>query len=149
MQITVSDRYEIEAGLLVKTAYIVISIRDPKRRKAQVRRQSGLQAVLDVAFHDAEPTQLKRPPGIVVMTDRQAKEIWEFILRHAELVGTIVVHCEQGMSRSPAVAAAIARWFQQDESHFFNTFQPNKHVYELMKKHQPSTPPPASSRPSG
>jgi hypothetical protein len=38
------------------------------------------------------------------------------------------------MSRSPAVAAAIARKLGIDETRFWDEHQPNRYVYELMVK---------------
>ena len=43
MNFIVTDRESIEAGLLVRTAYVVISIRDPDKKKAAVRKTSGLR----------------------------------------------------------------------------------------------------------
>jgi hypothetical protein len=49
-----TDREDIEEGVLVRSAYVVISIHDPDKPKAKVRKQSGLRDVLYLAFHDAE-----------------------------------------------------------------------------------------------
>src|ERR1017187_10576663 len=103
MNFIVTDRETIEAGLIVRSAYIVISIRDSDKRRAKVRKQTGLREVLYLAFDDAEPTdQMALPPEIKLMTREQAAKIHKFVEKHKSGVGTIVVHCEQGMSRSPA-----------------------------------------------
>jgi hypothetical protein len=47
-------------------------------------------------FHDAEPLRNGKPPDeIVLMTASHARKIWDFVLRHYQDIGTIVVHCEQ------------------------------------------------------
>jgi len=111
----------------------VISIRDPGTRPARVRRPAGLRDTLFLAFHDAEPTEnLALPPEIRPMSPDDAEEIWNFVLRHKPHVGTIVCHCEQGMSRSPAVAAALAKALGEDSAVFFAEYQPNMFVYNLI-----------------
>jgi predicted protein tyrosine phosphatase len=133
MKFIVTDRESIQGGLLVGRPYIVISICDPGRRKAAVPRQAGFRGVLRVAFHDAEPTaNFRLPTSIRLMTPRQADQIRRFVQQHGDEVKAIVVHCEQGMSRSPAVAAALCRAMGGDDSRFFRDYMPNKHVFQLM-----------------
>ena len=134
MEFHVTDREGIERGVLVPSAYIVISIYDPEREKPKVKNQAGLRAVLQLAFHDAEPTgspTLDR--RVMVMSEDQARQIWRFVDRHKDAVGTVVVHCERGMSRGPAVAAALCASLGGDEAVFFQAFQPNGHVYRLVR----------------
>ena len=133
MEIIVTDRASIEAGILVRTRYVVISIRDARSRKPKVRKQPGLIDVLFLEFDDAEPSiNLALPASIRLMTPTDAKAIWEFVGLHQKTVGTVVVHCEQGMSRSPAVAAAVAKKFGLEEKRFWRDHQPNTFVYGLM-----------------
>ena len=134
LEIIATDRKSIEAGFVIRSSYVVISIRDPDKKPAKVRKQGGLKAVLHLAFHDAEPaTSMKLPDDIELISDEQAQQIWTFVgLHHAE-VGAIVVHCEQGMSRSPAVAAAISHGLGLDEARFWREYQPNRYVYEKVR----------------
>jgi len=135
MKFIVTDRESIEGGILIRSAYVVISIRDPNKRKVRVLKQPGVRDVLYMAFHDAEPVKsMPMPPRIKLMTETQAKEIWDFVRRHDKQVETVVVHCEQGASRSPAVAAALCRGFGSDDSRFFRRYRPNSYVYLLMLK---------------
>lgn len=133
MTIIVTDRCGIESAVHVRSAYVVISIHDPDMPRARVRRQSGLRDVLYLAFHDAEPTANGAPPaGVTLMTPEHARQIREFVERHRSEVGAVVVHCEAGVSRSPAVAATLARWLGLDERCFHRDYQPNGHVYRLL-----------------
>lgn len=142
MEIIVADRETIEAGLLVKAAYVVISITDPDKRKARIPKQSGLRGELLLSFHDAEPTErMKLPHDIKLMTENAARQVWQFVAKHRASVGAIVVHCEQGMSRSPAVAAAIAKHMGLDESRFWQEHQPNRYVYSLLCRTYPAVSP--------
>lgn len=133
MKLIVSDRRSVERGLVVRSTYSVISIHDPDKPPAAVPRTSGLHRVLHLAFHDAEPAaSLVTPPDIVPMTEAHAEQIRAFVEEELAHVQAMVVHCEQGMSRSPAVAAAIARSLGLDEKPFFARYMPNTYVYKLV-----------------
>ena len=83
--------------------------RDSDAARARVPKVAGLRGVLHLAFDDAEPTgSFQLPADIKLMTQHQTRRIWRFVRYHREQVGAFVVQCHQGMSRSPAVAAAIA-----------------------------------------
>ena len=133
MDFIVKDRDSIEHGVLVRSSYVVISIRDPDKRKARVRRQPGLRDVLYPAFRDAEPvTNMTLPADITLMTADHANQIWQFVRKWERQVGAVVVNCEQGMRRSPAVAAALCKGHGGNERCFFREYQPNQHIYKLM-----------------
>jgi predicted protein tyrosine phosphatase len=133
MNFIISDRASIEAGILVKSSYVVISIHDPDTKKARIPKQSGLRDVLTLAFHDAEPSEpLVLPEHVMLMTQEDAMKAWNFARKWAGRVGAVVVHCEQGMSRSPAVAAALCRAMGGDDATFFMQYQPNRFIYDLM-----------------
>ncbi len=134
LNIIVSDRATIEAGILVRSSYVLISIHDPYKPRPRVPKQSGLRDVLYLAFHDAEPSvSLALPDGVRLMTALHAEQIVRFVEKHRGQVGAVVVHCEQGMSRSPAVAVGIALLIGQPAERFLNRYQPNQHVLDRMR----------------
>lgn len=155
MKIIVTDRHFIESGIVVRHPYVVISISDPDKPKPVIPRRCGLKAVFHTAFHDAEPVEKQPlPSGIVLMTLGQADAIWMFVKEHQEEIGCIVCHCEQGMSRSPAVALALAEAFRIDTRKIKADYQPNPYVYRLMIEAIKETPrtefhvtPPSASSP--
>ena len=133
MKILVAGRAEIEKGIPVRTPYVVISVYDPGKSKPNIPRAAGFRGVLFLQFHDAEPSPgFELPAEIVLMTADDARAIWNFVRQYRNTVGTIVVHCEQGMSRSPAIAAALSRVLGEDEARFFAEYQPNKYIYDLL-----------------
>lgn len=135
MQFIVEGRQAVERGIVVRCPYIVISIRDPGRRPARIRRTAGLRGTLHLSFHDAEPTTAMRlPDSITLMTVADAERIWAFVQEHLPEIGAIVCHCEQGMSRSPAVAAALAEALGEAPTPIVRWTQPNQTVYRLLKK---------------
>jgi predicted protein tyrosine phosphatase len=140
MEILVTDRQSIERGFLVRCSYALISIRDPGVRRARIPKSTALRGVLHLAFHDAEPVRNMPLPGdVVLMSEGQAREIWQFVDRQKADVGAFVVHCHQGMSRSPAVAAALATYLGLDDSAFWRDYMPNRHVYRVMRETMPTS----------
>jgi predicted protein tyrosine phosphatase len=133
MEFIVASRGEIERGIIVRHPYVVISISDPGTPLPRVRRPPAFRDVLYLQFHDEEPVKgFKSPRDIVLMTEDEARAIWEFVDRYRAGVGAIVVHCEQGASRSPAVAAALAKALGEDGDRFFVEYVPNQFVYNLV-----------------
>jgi predicted protein tyrosine phosphatase len=141
VEFIVRDRESVERGILVRSSYILISIRDPDKRKVKVPKQSGLRDVLHLDFHDAEPADnMALPEDIMLMTDKQARQVWSFVKKWQGEIGAVVVHCEQGMSRSPAVAAALCKILGGDDTRFWKEFQPNRYVYRLLLGAAEATP---------
>lgn len=133
MNVIVSDRQSIEAGIVVRSAYVLISIRDPLKPLAKIPAQSGLRDVLYLAFDDAEPCEnLVLPKDVTLMSSHHAEQIVSFVERYRDEVAAVVVHCEQGMSRSPAVAIGICHLLGQDSGKLWRNYQPNGHVIRLM-----------------
>ena len=126
----VADRDEAERGVLIRSSFVVISISDPGSPTPKVRRPSNCLGVLHLSFHDAEPHR-SLPAGVVLISIEQAQAIRAFVEEHSA-VGALLVHCEQGASRSPAVAAAICNASGGDPSSFFEDYVPNQFVYETV-----------------
>ena len=150
MKLIVTDRRFIESGIVVRTPYIIVSIYTPGRPKPAIPRRVGLKSVFYTSFHDAEPgdDDFRIPDDIVLMTRDQARAIWKFVKRYQSQVGSIVCHCEQGISRSPAVAIALAEAFGSDTKEIKAHAHPNQHVYRLMCqaiKASPNGPKPAQN----
>ena len=149
MRFIVASRGEIERGIVVRTPYAVVSITDPDNPRARIPKSAGFRGVLHVQFHDAVPVDGEvLPQDIVLMTTEHAEKIWRFVARHQDQVGTIVVHCEQGMSRSPAVAAALADRLGGNSVRFFREYQPNEYIYGLMLSVAPDSKPAADDHPA-
>ncbi len=131
MQLIVTSRLEIEAGIVVRSAYVVVSISDANAPPPKLIRGAGFRDAIYLHFDDTEPEgSFGRQP----MTIDQAKQIWDFVWRHRQHVGAIVCHCHAGMSRSPAVAAGLAEGLGESPSAIFAEYCPNQHVLEMMRQ---------------
>ena len=112
--------------------YVVVSIANPGSPHPELRESPHRLGVLRLAFDDVEPNRRDSRGGRTPMTPGQAREILAFVEAHLERLELIVVHCEAGVSRSPAVAAALWRWLEGTRGPFFERFRPNAHVYRTM-----------------
>lgn len=117
----------------MRSAYGLISIRDPDKPKVKVPKSTLLKATLSLAFHDAEPTAgFRLPDNVRLMTREDAKAVWAFVRGLPPDVSTVVVHCEQGMSRSPGVAIGLCQGLGIDAAQLLAEFMPNVYVMKLV-----------------
>lgn len=61
-----------------------------------------------------------------------ATEILDFVEEYWGRVKVFLIHCDVGLSRSPAVAAALSRIYYDDDGPWFEMHFPNYLVYELL-----------------
>ena len=132
MQILVEDRRTVENGIALRVPYIVISIHYPTGRPAEIPPDPNCRGTLWLSFHNADPAQ-EAVSSDGWLTEADAERIWAFVQKHRAGIGAIVCHCEQGMSRSPAVAAALAEALGEDPTPIVRWTQPNQTVYQLLK----------------
>ena len=95
-----------------------------------VLSEANRVGLLQLAFQDIE---FQSRSGAI--SPNQAEEILKFVETHKN-VDNILVHCEAGTSRSPAIAAAIANIYNkgEDKIWFHEPYIPNKLVYNAVLK---------------
>ncbi|MEA4869532.1 MAG: hypothetical protein VB062_02705 [Christensenella sp.] len=105
----------------------LISIMDHKR---DCTERYPVERVLRLCFDDAVDTRFWQN----LMTGEQADAICSFVLKFGRELDWLVIHCSEGRSRSPAIAAGILGGLRQDESEIWNNpdYQPNPYVYRLV-----------------
>jgi len=115
----------------------VISIRNPGTPPPNLHPDWG--AILSLQFHDTDPakpmsSKLRQRVAekLPWMTIEDATALIKFVRRMSEKkCEYYLVHCESGVSRSPAVAKWIAREFRlQDPGPAARIY--NRHVYGLL-----------------
>lgn len=87
-------------------------------------------AICKVAFWDTDVVVRGQPR----MTECQAEEILKFADEYWDKVETLLIHCDAGRSRSPAVAAALSRIKVGHDDGYFNSHIPNRWVYGTLLK---------------
>ena len=126
-QLTPELFYMAQNGAPERTA--LISIMDHNRDCIE---RYPSPRVLRLCFDDAD----NRTFWQNLMTQEQADAICAFVLRYAREIDTLIIHCTQGVSRSPAVAAGILGGLRQDESQIWEDpgYRPNPLVYRLVRE---------------
>ena len=135
MKIHVFTREQIETGIQIKPAYVVISIRNSGEPRAKVKKQPGLRDVLYLAFSGIDPAHgVRLQRKIKYFTPAQADKICAFVQRHKADVGAFVVHCNKGTARSPAVAAAISEALGMDAKRFWRIHTPSTYIFKVLSE---------------
>lgn len=62
----------------------------------------------------------------------EANQILDFVNEHWDNIDTLLVHCEAGVSRSPATAAAISKIKFGKDDVWFKNYIPNRRVYRVL-----------------
>ena len=83
--------------------------------------------LLRLVFDDI--TQSDMPQSF---TPSLAAEILDFVASVWDKADSIPIHCDVGLSRSPAVAAALSRIYYGDDGPWFELDFPNPLVYKLL-----------------
>lgn len=118
------------------TQAVMISISDPNMvytTRPFCSTENRICAILPLMFCDAD-----RPGKNVygyetiendLMSAEDAQKVARFVKAHADK--RIVVHCDAGISRSAGVAAAIMKYYTNDDMEFFcsGQFCPNMWCY--------------------
>lgn len=135
MDFVVLSRAHVELEAFTpKRPHITISITDPSSRKGKDFGEANLfpsdkrLATLRLEFYDITESVGHYYP----VTKEQTEQIINFVKEWQDKVKLIIVHCEAGISRSAAVAAALSKWLNNEDLFFFENFCPNEVVYSYM-----------------
>jgi predicted protein tyrosine phosphatase len=113
--------------------FVVISFTDIDSEPAAIPQHERCKDILRLQFHDTDRLGEKfLGVELVPIAEMQAQEIWDFFKKHKDRVGTVIVHCEAGISRSAGCAAALAKAIGESDERFFKYFHPNRLVYRLV-----------------
>jgi predicted protein tyrosine phosphatase len=129
--------------------HAIISIGEPKRckderlNKAEFADNEHRKGVLYLQFYDLDMSsiedadvlrEIQKEYGHGLMTDDRANQILDFVEGIKDEVELIVCHCEAGVSRSSAVAAAVLRILTGSDNEIFNDrrYIPNRFVYRKI-----------------
>ncbi len=130
----VFSRMEIENLPGWDEPHAFISIRTPKDPElAKLPENDFTIGVLRLSFHDLDVGIWSGEVESACFSEAQAEAVVAFA--HAVKAGGaagILVHCDAGLCRSPAVAAALSRAWGQDDAPFFRNSYPNRRVYRRI-----------------
>jgi predicted protein tyrosine phosphatase len=143
MDFFVYSRKAIELVRPHEVPHVIISITSTREDVAALRANEHCRGILRLSFLDADENSEPMVGGELFSLE-QARQIWSFVGRHQGEVQRILVHCDMGISRSPAVAAALALVLNGNGDEFLlaDQYVPNSLVYRLLLETAPN---PASS----
>jgi predicted protein tyrosine phosphatase len=112
--------------------HVIISITSHPDDLARLRTNAACLGILRLSFVDADaPSPQHAEDALFSMS--HATSIWDFVYRHRPRIERILAHCDAGVSRSAAVAAAIARVWNGDDAEFAGgRYRPNPRVYRML-----------------
>ncbi len=124
-----------------KTDSVIISISTPNVDYSdciiEANKENRVIDILPIEFMDADSPgndDVYGNPTTIddLMSDEDAKKIVEFVKKYKDK--RILVHCDAGISRSSAVAAAILKHYTGDDSMIFDSrwYNPNRWVYRKV-----------------
>ena len=122
--------------------FAIISIQEYSNEVMGVVYKPGghLKAALNIHFSDLDKENSfhDNNPELNLMTEEDALKIKVFIdgINEFNDLDELIIHCHAGVSRSAAVAAAILKVYNDDDSQIFDSenHAPNMYVYTQMLK---------------
>lgn len=119
LRVAVTSRAGVEAGASLGEPYALVSVSNPAAPPPTLPEDSQRIAALFLHFHDTKlaPGDPRLRGHVRPIEPEQAEAIAAFARAHEELA--FLVHCDHGMSRSPAIAAALAEWLGGEEAGAF------------------------------
>lgn len=121
-------------------AHAIISLRDPGNPPAKLPITDLTKGVLRQSFWDRDcedephwdPNWLKKG---TLYTPEMARDLVSFVRAHEGRIFALLIHCEAGLCRSQAVAAALKReLYGEDDSYHFEHGRPRQLVYRLVRE---------------
>ena len=106
----------------------IVSITDVANMPNKFYPNPHIKGVCHLHFDDVEAGELN------CITEKDAKQIVNFVNRIKDKVNLIVVHCDAGVSRSAGVCAAIMNMLGRDDVKIFENprFCPNMTCYRAV-----------------
>jgi hypothetical protein len=146
-------RRELAEGCLEQAPHVHICITGPDCRG--IAPKCGAQK-LQLFFYDLDPEKIKRTSAFAddpekgkamlagCFSETQARRISAFVAATPDDTA-IIVNCEAGVSRSPAVVLALRRHYGGDTEEVFKRAVPNIHVSSILSRVLREQGPPAQS----
>jgi len=130
MQIHVSSRVAVDSLIASLEGNIAtIAVTDPNSPLTCIGQP---YRILRLQFHDLDCIwpQLNE---VVYFDTGMAREVVQFVKEHIDTVDHLVIHCEAGISRSTAIAAAISEHIGKHHSYFSLYPCMNTMVFSILR----------------
>lgn len=125
------------------TPAVIISISTPNTEYPYKVFKSDINCVIDIlvlSFADVDgqdSMDINDDYAAIkeLMTDKDAKKIAGFVDRYKNVL--LIIHCDEGVSRSAGIAAAVLRYYTGDDAAIFDdcfSYNPNMWCYFKVLK---------------
>jgi len=126
------DEAESINGIPLVDPYVMISISCPKD-PANIPNRESCKDILRLEFDDVDVSvHLTGDRKIQYFNQEYAREILSFYRKYKDNIKYMIIHCDAGISRSPAVAAALSKIESGYDNDWFERYLPNRRVYSLL-----------------
>lgn len=138
MEIEVLNKYAAEKFSSDKP-WAAISVSTTSEQWAEIGKENRVD-LLQLEFWDID-RQLEEfgiKPGTdehkraILFDEDFANRVWDFVFEVKDKVEVLMIHCEAGVARSPAIAAAIEKVFTGSDDKWFKSKVPNRLVFREM-----------------
>lgn len=117
-------------------SHIIISITSDIAYPVQIKEGTGCKGIIRFNFDDISRMPKGYETLLELFTDKHAKEILSFVNERVRGIKTIIAHCDAGVSRSSATAAALSKILNNKDDIYFKNYVPNMRVYtEILKEY--------------
>ena len=116
------------SDIVANKKWAVISIATIPNNWPTIEANENFKGVLRLTFADID----SRYKDLVMFSEDHAEEIIGFVDALKDDLDVLIVHCEAGLSRSPAVAAALHHEIYGNDGPFFKSHYPNRFVYRTL-----------------
>jgi predicted protein tyrosine phosphatase len=131
MEIFVYSRGAVERVGPPDVPHVIVSITSSEADQARIPQSPHCRALLRLVFADAD-AKTESIAEEFLFSRAHARAIWDLVSEHLPHIERFIVHCDAGMCRSPAVAAAVAKVLTGDDAEYFRRYRPNMRVYRTM-----------------
>ena len=113
---------------------LIISISSTNDKLPLIINEAGNESIRHIVylqFDDIDTAESVH--GLKPMSNEDAERVVDALLQCVDEISQSIVHCDAGYSRSPAVAAALAKAIgESDEEFFGHDYCVNNHVYTTL-----------------
>ena len=131
MNFKVLSRREIE-NYQINKKHIVFSVCDPEEKYVNLPESLSRVSSVFMKFPDFDHQIEGYPHNNLIFNEDTAQGVITFFNLYKTAITLVICQCEVGISRSAAIAGALAKSIGQDDSYFFKHYLPNMLVYRLI-----------------
>lgn len=113
---------------------LIISISSTDDKLPLIMNEAGNENIRHIEYLQFDDIDtVESIHGLKPMSDEDAGRVVDALLQYVDEISQIIVHCDAGYSRSPAVAAALAKAIGESYEEFFGRdYCVNNHVYTTL-----------------